>query len=75
MVVLKCVVLYSISKILILKTVCNCRSTSKKQLANCIIFTLLLSHLAFAFFLVVGELNFNTFSLGRLNKQSGEVSE
>ena len=45
---------------------CNCRSTNKKQLPNCIIFTLLLSHPAFAFLLLVGEINFNTVLPGKV---------
>ena len=66
--VLKCAVLYSIS---IINTV-----IVEVQIKSIIIFTLLLSHPDFAFFLVVGELNFNnTFSLGKLNQQSDEISE
>ena len=74
MVVLKCAVLYSISKILILNTVIV--EVQMKGNFQIVLFspfcclTLLL-----LFLLGLGELNFNTFSLGRLNKQSDEVSE
>ena len=62
------------SKILILNTVIvEVQIKSNFQIVLFSLFCCLT--LLFASLLAVGELNFNTFSLGRLNKQSDEISE
>ena len=73
-VVLKCAALHSISKILILNTVIvEVQIKSNFQIVLFSMFCCLT--LLLLFFLVVGELNSNTFSLGRLNKQSDKIPD